>query len=353
MRKWRSILIMLLILGGLAGGYYYYDYYQNNNGTLPPRTSSQPAPLEYPVIEIQLSGPVAESEAELSGLAWYGEHLILLPQYPQRLDNQLFALPKDEILAFLAGESSEPLTPLPIPLDASALIGEISGFEGFEAIGFLEDQMLMTVEARAGFSMVGYLAIGEIRPDLSEAWLDSTTIAEISPQSNLSNASDETLLIAGNRVMTIYEANGQNLNARPQAHQFDLTLTALKPLDGISFPNIEYRVTDATAVDVHNRFWVSNYLFPDSIGKLKPAPDALFSAYGVGETHAKTPTVERLLELQYTETGIQLTNRAPIQLELADSSRNWEGIVRLNEEGFLLVTDKFPATMLSFVPYRE
>lgn len=350
MRKWRSILIMLLVLGGLAGGYYYYDYYQNNNGTLPPRTSSQPAPLEFPVIDIPLNGPVAESEAELSGLAWYGEHLILLPQYPQRLDNQLFALPKDEILAFLAGESSEPLTPLPIPFDASALIDEISGFEGFEAIGFLGDQMLMTVEARGVFSMVGYLASGEIRSDLSDAWLDSTTVAEISPQSKVSNASDETLLIAGNRVMTIYEANGQNLNATPQAHQFDLSL---KPLDDISFPNIEYRVTDATSVDVHNRFWVTNYLFPDSIGKLKPAPDALFSAYGVGDTHAKTPTVERLLELQYTETGIELSNRAPIQLELAESSRNWEGIVRLDEEGFLLVTDKFPATMLSFVPYRE
>ncbi len=350
MRKWRSILIILLVLGGALGGYYYYS---TNNGSLPPRTSSQPTPLEFPVIDIPLSGPVSESDAELSGLAWYGEHLILLPQYPERLDNQLFALPKQEIITFLAGESNEPLTPLAIPFDTSALVNEISRFEGFEAIGFSGDQIIVTIEARSMFSMAGYLAKGEIRPDLSAAWLDSTTIGEISPQSNLSNASDETLVIAGDRVMTIYEANGQNLNPRPQAHQFDLSSADLTPLDRINFPTIEYRVTDATALDADNRFWVSNYLFPDSVSKIKPAPDALFSAYGVGETHAKTPTVERLIELQYTETGIELVNQAPIQLELGENSRNWEGIVRLPEQGFLLVTDKFPATMLSFVPYRE
>jgi len=41
----------------------------------------------------------------------------------------------------------------------------------------------------------------------------------------------------------------------------------------------------------------------------------------------------------------------PIQLKLIndDNSRNWEGIVRFGDEGFIIVTDKFPSTILGFV----
>jgi hypothetical protein len=40
----------------------------------------------------------------------------------------------------------------------------------------------------------------------------------------------------------------------------------------------------------------------------------------------------------------------PIQMELtSDDARNWEGLVRLDERGFLIMTDKFPETILGFV----
>ena len=63
------------------------------------------------------------------------------------------------------------------------------------------------------------------------------------------------------------------------------------------------------------------------------------------------PGVERLLAFQFTEDGIVLAPLAPIQLQLLpdDEARNWEGIARLDERGFLLVTDKFPETILAFV----
>ena len=47
--------------------------------------------------------------------------------------------------------------------------------------------------------------------------------------------------------------------------------------------------------------------------------------------------------------GIVLTETPPIQLELGPESRNWEGLVRLEDRGFLLMTDKFPGTILGFV----
>jgi hypothetical protein len=342
MRKKIVVIILLLLLGGAGIRYYYYS----TQATLPPRTSSQPTPPEYPVTVIPLAGAASDSDAELSSLAWYGEHLILVPQYPQRFDNQLFALPKADILSFLDGNSNEPLTPLEIPLKAPDLSSQIAGFQGFEAIGFIGEQVFITIEAESGGAMVAYLLRGSIAPDLSQIELDSNLLVDIAPQSDIANESDESLFIADDRVMTLYEGNGRNVNPSPKAHQFESNLT---PLDTIMFPNIEYRITDATALDGANRFWVINYLFPGSINKLKPAPDPLFTDYGVGATHAQNQSVERLLELEYSPTGITFTDRAPIQLQLSDKTRNWEGIVRLEERGFLLATDKFPETILGFV----
>jgi len=61
--------------------------------------------------------------------------------------------------------------------------------------------------------------------------------------------------------------------------------------------------------------------------------------------------VERLIPLCYADGRLNLADRAPIQLQLVDAetSRNWEGIERLDDRGFLLVTDKFPGTELGFV----
>jgi len=61
--------------------------------------------------------------------------------------------------------------------------------------------------------------------------------------------------------------------------------------------------------------------------------------------------VERLLPFCYAEDRLSLADQAPIQLQLldAETSRNWEGIERVEDRGFLLVTDKFPGTQLGFV----
>jgi len=58
------------------------------------------------------------------------------------------------------------------------------------------------------------------------------------------------------------------------------------------------------------------------------------------------------VEFQYTASGISLVDTPPIQLELIDDdhSRNWEGVVRLDGIGFLLMTDTHPETILGFVP---
>lgn len=315
--------------------------------TAVPPTLEPTITSEQPVQIIPLNGPLAAPEAEISGLTWYSDSLILLPQFPGRFGDQLFALSKADIVAFLDGAQAGPLTPQPIPLAAPGL-AQLPGYEGLEAIAFYGDQVFMTIETSAGAPMMGYLMNGRIAPDLSQIELDVTNLIEIAPPVPLSNYSDETLLVIDETVLTIYEANGRFINPTPAAHQFN---TNLEPLGTLPFPAIEYRVTDATEVDENGRFWVINYLFPGDIGKLGPAPDNLFEQYGRGPTHAASKVVERLLELQASDSGITLTNTPPIQLDLLpdDVARNWEGIVRLDERGFLLATDKFPETILGFV----
>ena len=121
----------------------------------------------------------------------------------------------------------------------------------------------------------------------------------------------------------------------------------------LPFPTIEYRLTDATETDGEGRFWMINYLKDGGVKKLDPAPDELAAQYGLGLTHAEAQAVERLVEFQVTEEGVVRTHTPPIQLQLLDDqSRNWEGIVRLGQRGFLLMTDKYPETILGFVPIQ-
>jgi len=57
------------------------------------------------------------------------------------------------------------------------------------------------------------------------------------------------------------------------------------------------------------------------------------------------------VEMKIEEGAIRLVNIAPLylRLNLDGVSRNWEGIVRLDEIGFLLITDSFPRTIFGFV----
>jgi hypothetical protein len=310
-------------------------------------------PREYKVQSIPLSGKLKNAWAEVSGLSWYGEHLIILPQYPSRFsteaDGRIFAITKARIGAYLEGNSRGPILPREITFFAGGIEERIAGFEGYEAIAFKGNRVFLSIESKSGEQMVGYLVKGKMAPDLSVIRLDPESLREIPPQTRLENMGQEALFVANERVVSLYEANGVNINPDPSAHIFDLSLRALGT---IAFPSIEYRVTDATALDAKARFWVINYLYPGDRAKLKPAPDTWGAAYGLGPTHSRSVTVERLVEFRYTNAQISSTSRAPIQLELREDgrARNWEGLVRLDQRGFLLMTDKYPETILGFVP---
>jgi hypothetical protein len=215
---------------------------------------------EQTVIEIPLAGPLADRSAEISGLAWAGENLVLLPQYPgifdENGDGLLFYLPRQDIVAFLDGSNRSPLEPRPIKLVAPELEDQINNFQGFESIGFSGTRVFLTIESGGLTNMMGYLVGGSISPDLSVLLLDTSRLAQIPPQANYENLTDESMLVFDDKVITFYETNGELIVAQPVVHVFDhdLNLTGTLPMT-----QLEYRLTDTAFAD-GNEFWGINYL---------------------------------------------------------------------------------------------
>lgn len=298
-----------------------------------------------PVREIPLTGPIASPEAEISGMTWYGDVLILLPQYPNRFPfdgaGSVFALHKSDILDFLDGKSDAPLSPFQIRFSAPNLEKSIRGFEGFEAIAIDGDRVFLTIEA-SPTGMMSYLVAGQIAPEPARIDIDESRISQIQPQTGLPNFGDEALLVFGSRLVSIYEISGSPFLPSPVAHMFDFSLQLQ---DALAFPDIPYRISDATPSDEIGRFWAINFTIRSET-EATPVADSLLEGF------LQFQTVERLIEFQFSESGIVLSGTPVIQLGLLSDqeSGNWEAIARLDELGFLLATDEHPDTVLGFVP---
>jgi hypothetical protein len=306
---------------------------------------------EQPVIPIALAGPVADGGAEVSG--WRGMATRLSSSRSIRTSRKIITA-----TVFICPlQNRDPRVPrfaepraadsAPDPLNDAPLRGMIEHYQGFEAIAFSGDRVFLSIEAGDGNDMRGYLVAGRIQPDLGAVTLDVDRLVENPLQMERGNKSDEALLVVGDRLLTFYEVNGAGLNPHPVARVFNLDLYLVGT---ISFPNVEYRVTDAAPGADAADFWVVNYFFPGDVD-LKPALDLLFQKYGLGPTHSRNETVERLVEMRYSPGGITLADTPPVLLKLLPVvSRNWEGLALLDERGFLLMTDKFPETIFGFVP---
>ncbi len=343
MRRW----VLLLLLFVVAACRPAEDSPTLTETVVPPSTgSSAPTDVVSPlppggeaVITVTarittLVPPLDRKKVELSGLAWHGDDLILLPQYPHQEGDHLYLLPRAAVEAFAEeGEALPAATPLPFRDDD---LHKLSGFEGFEAIAFEGDDCYLTIEAHDGEMMVAYVVSGHWEE--GGITLKGETLHPIYPQINLPNMSDEALLIAEGKVFTFDEANGPEINPQPLAHCFDAR--TLEPLSPLPFPPLDYRITDATAPDAEGCFWVVDYLWPGDAEKLRPVGPA-------------DEPVEQLIPLRLEEKGfVPCTERPIVALKVAEDgkARNWEGVVRLEEEGFLLVTDTHPETLFAFVP---
>jgi hypothetical protein len=317
-------------------------------------TPPPPAATVSPVKILPMIGPLNDPRAEVSGLTWKGDTLVVMPQEPQIFGQNdrlgFFVIPKEKILAAIAAPESGPIKPRQVECEAPGMARIIRGFDGLEAIGIRGNRCYMTVEAKEDTTMAGYLISGLYDAGTDRVRMDMTRLAAIPMGLNIPNIAEESLIIDGDRIITLSEANGSRCNPQPRAKVFDKLTNYL---GSIPFPNIEYRVTDATALDEQGRFWVMNYFFPPEREKLQVASDPEVANFGLPPGLDPTLGVERLLELRLDGDTIVRTDTPPIYFEPAPDGgcRNWEAVVRLDDRGFLVMTDQYPGTLLAFVPY--
>jgi len=149
---------------------------------------------------------------------------------------------------------------------------------------FMERMFFFTVESSPTDEMMGYLFKGTISDDMKTITIEVDKKVELPPRAPISNATDETILVTDDRVITIYEINSEQLETEAVAYVFDHSLNLI---DSLPLPNIEYRLTDATEMDENDNFWMINYMWSGDYGENYMPADPVSATYGKGETHKK------------------------------------------------------------------
>jgi hypothetical protein len=298
-------------------------------------------------IDSALQNPINE----ISGMAWYGDKLILVPQFPStspfhkkpnhfspRTHTQeayLYLIEKSDILLFLENkikfvQSKKIRFHFPESINPHI---QNEKFEGFEAIIFHKDTVFMTIEMEHS----AYIVLGTIGTVKNQLTVDmnSTIIEPVRLQTSIDNMAEEALTILNGRVLSFHEVNSISGNPNPVVQVFN---SKLKLVENYQLDHLNFRITDASTIDQNNRFWVLNYMYPNDSESIGPKK-----------------RVERLVEFEIQNKSIYcLKSQISIQF-LSDKPYNWEGMVRFDQLGFLVINDKFPidaGTTLLFVPHK-
>jgi len=275
-------------------------------------------------IEVPLDGLITDRKQEISGMTTYKDNLILLPE---NRNGYYFYIPFDEIMNTL--RTGDKILPVQKTFTTRKLKERYPGLDGFEAIAFNGDDVYIMVEVRIDGKMAGLLLWGTIIPSTMEIDIPEENIMLIKPPAQIDNFSFESLTITDGQLIMIYETNGSKTIDKP--FQYVVNLDDMS-INKTPFPNIDFRLTDATSV-IDNRFWMINYYW---IGD----KETLGVPNDVG--------IERLVEFKLGYNGIERSSSEYITLDNLDDPHNWEGLVRFGR-GFLICTDKWPRMVLGYI----
>ncbi len=317
--------------------------------------SNQKTVKEIEVETIELAHPLNSPDIEFSGMAWCGEQLMLLPQYPERLSPfdqpSLYMIHKSRLIAYLDGSDLSAISPTPVKLFENEIRERMAVFDGFEAIACDGSTAWLNIEAKTLFgTFMAYVVPAEvdIQSETPSISIRTDQIRYIKSQSGMINKGDEAATLFKDHLISFHEVNDRRITTKPKVNRIH-RLTGEQ--DQIEFENLPYRITGASEVDEEGRFWLINYKYSGDRFS-READDFLAMQYGEGDSHKTNYNVERLIEYQIKENAIDRVEQPPLQLKmLAKEGRNWEGLVILDGYGFIMVTDKYPTTILGYVPY--
>jgi len=274
--------------------------------------------------EIPLDGLITDRKQEISGMATYRDNVILLPE---NLNGYYFYIPFLEITNTL--NTGDKILPVQKTFTTRKLKERYPGLDGFEAIAFNGDDVYIMIEVRIDDKMAGLLIWGTITSLTMEIDIPEENIMLIKPPAQIDNFSFESLTIIDGQLIMIYETNGSKTIDRP--FQYVVNLGDMD-INKTPFPNIDFRLTDATSV-IDNKFWMINYYWTGDKETLSVPND-------VG--------IERLIEFKLGYNGIERSSSEYITLDNLEDQHNWEGLVRFGN-GFLICTDKWPRMVLGYI----
>ncbi len=301
--------------------------------------------------DIKLSELASDRNAEYSSLCWYGEDLILLPQYPSyfrsKLDQDIiFMISKEKLSRAIKNKGKRVVEPETIQLINNETYKLVPGYEGFEGICYDGEFFYLTVEYNSK-SNKGVLVKAKMSEDGKQLEILNNQHLILDLPAQVFNASYESIFVYEDHIYLIYEANGIMVNQRPLVKKISKdfeTVTDLK------FDHIEYRITDVTSFDETGRGWAINYFWPGDAEHYKPVESTINSKFA--DANNLESGIERIIPLIITDNQVKYDRtRSPIYIKKTPRSEsyNWEGIVKYGSNSFLLATDKFPHTVLRFL----
>lgn len=301
--------------------------------------------------DIKLSTIAADRNAEYSGLCWYEDNLILLPQYPSYFRKELgydtiFMIPKELVSDMVKRKGRRVVDPKHIKVINNRTYKLLPGYEGFEGICYDGEFFYLTIEFNANTNQ-GAIVKARLSEDDSELEILNDEHLIIDLPANVFNASYESIFFYDDHIYVIYEANGNRVNRNPIAKRISRDF---KTVEDIAFDSIEYRITDVTSFDKSGRGWAINYFWPGDADDYLPDED--FIPNNFAEENNTEIGIERLIPLRVLEDRIEYDkSREPIYIkkEKRDISYNWEGVVKYRNDSFFIATDKFPHTVLRFL----
>lgn len=317
----------------------------------PEATPVSPDAEEIPVEIVPLGGALANGQASITGLDWYGDKLLFLPTDPRFSGNgsaNLYWIGLETIVDYLNDFITGPINPQAINLNDTAVLAQLNGFQGYQAILVNQNQVYLLIQADPGNGQRSYLVSGSISSDANLITLDASRLFELPVQVGSTVRTYRSIVRADSEVLVIPDVGGSGLNNSPAALRYDANLNYLGT---IPMSAINYLITDATSLGSGGRIWVVNKFAPGDPGAITSA-DPLVQLYGEGVTHQAFDYVERLIAYQYTGSSLALAAIPPLQMELsAYGPRNWQGIASLGDQGVLVVTNQTPGTLLGYIPF--
>lgn len=303
--------------------------------------------------DIRLSETASDMNAEYSSLCWYEDNLILLPQYPSYFQSNLekdviFMINKDNLSSAISKKGRKVVEPRTIEVVNNESYKLLPGYEGFEGICYDGEYFYLTVEYNSGTNQAVVIKARLTDDDTKlEILNDQYIILDLPVE--IFNASYESIFVYDNYIYVIYEGNGKIINSNPIAKKISLDL---QTVEDVSFATIEYRVTDVTAFDETGRGWATNYFWPGDVDLYTPDED--FIPNNFPDENNLEQGLERIIPLIINTTDNKIEydiSRDPVYIkkEIRSDSFNWEGIVVYNNNSFIIVTDKYPQTVLRYL----